>query len=163
VRDIRLITERDSIGESFYFQLNGQPVFMKGANYIPLRYFPGEATEADYRQLIQQCKDAHINMLRVWGGGVYEDELFYDLCDQNGILVWHDFMFACSMYPGDEAFLQNVAAEAVEQVKRLRNHPYFRRDMMMCLRSYCRVLLGSFQKQIIGKAHPDWVAVMLAV
>jgi beta-mannosidase len=123
VRDIRLITKRDSIGESFYFQLNGQPVFMKGANYIPLRYFPGEATEADYRQLIQQCKDAHINMLRVWGGGVYEDELFYDLCDQNGILVWHDFMFACSMYPGDEDFLQNVSAEAVEQVKRLRNHP----------------------------------------
>ena len=80
VRDIRLITERDSIGESFYFQLNGQPVFMKGANYIPLRYFPGEANEADYLKLIQQCKDAHINMLRVWGGGVYEDELFYDLC-----------------------------------------------------------------------------------
>jgi beta-mannosidase len=123
VRDIRLITETDSIGESFYFQLNGQAVFMKGANYIPLRYFPGEATEADYRQLIQQCKDAHINMLRVWGGGVYEDEIFYDLCDQNGILVWHDFMFACSMYPGDEAFLQNVTAEAEEQVKRLRNHP----------------------------------------
>lgn len=123
LRDIRLITERDSIGESFYFQLNGQPVFMKGANYIPLRYFPGEATEADYRELIQQCKDAHINMLRVWGGGVYEEEIFYDLCDQNGILIWHDFMFACSMYPGDEAFLQNVMAEAVEQVKRLRNHP----------------------------------------
>jgi beta-mannosidase len=123
VRDIRLITERDSIGESFYFQLNGQPVFMKGANYIPLRYFPGEATEADYRKLIQQCKDANINMLRVWGGGVYEDEIFYDLCDQYGILVWHDFMFACSMYPGDDAFLQNVSAEAVEQVKRLRNHP----------------------------------------
>jgi len=123
VRDIRLITERDSIGESFYFQLNGQPVFIKGANYIPLRYFPGEVKEADYRRLIQQCKEAHINMLRVWGGGVYEDELFYDLCDQNGILVWHDFMFACSMYPGDEDFLQNVSAEAVEQVKRLRNHP----------------------------------------
>ena len=123
VRDIRLITERDSIGESFYFQLNGQPVFMKGANYIPLRYFPGEATEADYRKLIQQCKDANINMLRVWGGGVYEDEIFYDLCDQYGILVWHDFMFACSMYPGDEAFLKNVEAEAEEQVRRLRNHP----------------------------------------
>jgi beta-mannosidase len=123
LRDIQTITERDSIGESFYFQLNGQPVFMKGANYIPLRYFPGEATEADYRQLIQQCKDAHINMLRVWGGGVYEDEIFYDLSDQNGILVWHDFMFACSMYPGDEQFIQNVAAEAEEQVKRLRNHP----------------------------------------
>jgi beta-mannosidase len=123
LRDIRLITERDSIGESFYFQLNGQPVFMKGANYIPLKYFPGEATEADYRKLIQQCNDAHINMLRVWGGGVYEDDIFYDLCDQNGILVWHDFMFACSMYPGDETFIQNVSAEATEQVKRLRNHP----------------------------------------
>ena len=123
IRDVQLITERDSIGESFFFQLNGQPIFMKGANYIPMRYFPGESTETDYRQLIQQCKDAHINMLRVWGGGVYEDEIFYDLCDQNGILVWHDFMFACSMYPGDESFLQNVAAEAVEQVKRLRNHP----------------------------------------
>lgn len=123
IRDIQLITQRDSIGESFYFELNGQPVFMKGANYIPLRYFPGEATEADYIQLIRQCKDAHINMLRVWGGGVYEEEIFYDLCDQNGIMVWHDFMFACSMYPGDDAFMQNVAAEATEQVKRLRNHP----------------------------------------
>ena len=123
LREIQLKTERDSIGESFYFQLNGQPVFMKGANYIPLRYFPGEATEADYRKLIQQCKDAHVNMLRVWGGGVYEDELFYDLCDQYGILVWHDFMYACSMYPGDEAFLINVKAEAEEQVRRLRNHP----------------------------------------
>jgi len=123
IRDIQLITERDSIGESFYFQLNGLPVFMKGANYIPIRYFPGEATEADYRQLILQCKDAHINMLRVWGGGVYEDEIFYELCDQNGIMVWQDFMFACSMYPGDEVFLKNVEAEAAEQVKRLRNHP----------------------------------------
>jgi beta-mannosidase len=123
LRDIRLITQRDSIGESFYFQLNGLPVFAKGANYIPMRYFPGEATYDDYFKLIMQCKEANINMLRVWGGGVYEDEVFYDLCDQYGILVWHDFMFACSMYPGDEAFLKNVNAEAEEQVRRLRNHP----------------------------------------
>lgn len=123
LRDIRLITQRDSIGESFYFQLNGLPVFAKGANYIPIRYFPGEATYDDYFKLIMQCKEANINMLRVWGGGVYEDEMFYDLCDQYGILVWHDFMFACSMYPGDEAFLKNVNAEAEEQVIRLRNHP----------------------------------------
>ncbi len=123
LRDVRLITQRDSIGESFYFQLNGLPVFAKGANYIPIRYFPGEATYDDYLKLIMQCKEANINMLRVWGGGVYEDEVFYDLCDQYGIMVWHDFMFACSMYPGDEAFLQNVKAEAEEQVKRLRNHP----------------------------------------
>jgi beta-mannosidase len=123
LRDIRLITQRDSIGESFYFQLNGLPVFAKGANYIPIRYFPGEATYDDYFKLITQCKEANINMLRVWGGGVYEDEMFYDLCDQYGILVWQDFMFACSMYPGDEAFLKNVNSEAEEQVIRLRNHP----------------------------------------
>jgi beta-mannosidase len=123
VREIRLITQPDSIGESFYFQLNGLPVFAKGANYIPIRYFPGDATYDDYFKLIMQCKDANINMLRVWGGGVYEDEMFYDLCDQYGIMVWHDFMFACSMYPGDESFLKNVKAEAEEQVRRLRNHP----------------------------------------
>ena len=123
LRDMRLITQPDSIGESFYFQLNGQPVFAKGANYIPMRYFPGEATEADYLKLIMQCKDAHINMLRVWGGGVYEEEVFYDLCDQYGIMIWHDFMFACSMYPGDAAFLENVRIEAEQQVRRLRNHP----------------------------------------
>jgi beta-mannosidase len=122
LRDMRLITQPDSIGESFYFQLNGQPVFAKGANYIPMRYFPGEATEADYLKLIMQCKDAHINMLRVWGGGVYEDDVFYDLCDQYGIMIWHDFMFACSMYPGDAAFLENVRIEAEQQVRRLRNH-----------------------------------------
>lgn len=129
LRDIRLITEEDSIGETFYFRLNGQPVYIKGANYIPLRYFPGEAKEEDYRRLIEQCKQAHINMLRVWGGGIYEDELFYDLCDQNGIMVWQDFMFACSMYPGDSEFLENVRLEATEQVRRLRNHP--------CLALWC--------------------------
>jgi len=123
LRDIRLITQRDSIGESFYFQLNGLPVFAKGANYIPIRYFPGEAMYDDYFKLIMQCKEANINMLRVWGGGVYEDEMFYDLCDQYGIMVWQDFMFACSMYPGDEAFLKNVKLEAEEQVRLLRNHP----------------------------------------
>jgi len=122
LRDLKLITKPDSIGEAFYFQLNGQPVFAKGANYIPIRYFPAEATEADYLQLIMQCKDAHINMLRVWGGGVYEDDAFYDLCDQYGIMIWHDFMFACSMYPGDAAFLENVRMEAEQQVRRLRNH-----------------------------------------
>ncbi len=123
LRDLRLITERDSIGESFYFQLNGQPVFVKGANYIPIRYFPGEATYDDYLKLIWQCKDAGINMLRVWGGGLYEEEVFYDLCDQYGIMIWQDFMYACSMYPGNQTFLDNVKSEAVEQTQRLRNHP----------------------------------------
>lgn len=123
LRTIELVTEKDSIGESFYFKLNGKPVFMKGANYIPISYFPAQATEADYRKLLQNCKESHFNMLRVWGGGVYEDDKFYDLCDEMGIMVWQDFMFACSMYPADSLFVVNVMAEADEQTIRLRNHP----------------------------------------
>jgi beta-mannosidase len=122
-RNIRLVTEKDSVGESFYFELNNKPVFIKGANYIPVKYFPGEATEADYRKLLTQCKDANINMLRVWGGGVYEDDIFYDLCDEMGIMVWQDFMFACSMYPADSLFIANLIEEGNEQTIRLRNHP----------------------------------------
>lgn len=122
-RDIQLVTEKDSIGESFYFKLNNKPVFIKGANYIPIKYFPGEATEADYRKLLGQCRDANINMLRVWGGGVYEEDIFYDLCDEMGIMVWQDFMFACSMYPADSMFVANLIEEANEQTIRLRNHP----------------------------------------
>ena len=76
-----------------------------------------------YAKLIKNAKDAHMNMLRIWGGGSYEDDIFYDLCDENGILVWQDFMFACSLYPGDSAFLQNVEQEARDNIKRLRDHP----------------------------------------
>jgi beta-mannosidase len=123
IRDIKMITAKDSIGESFYFSLNDKPVFIKGANYIPVKYFPGEATETDYRTLISNCKNAHINMLRVWGGGVYEDDLFYKLCDENGIMVWQDFMFACSMYPADSVFISGLIEEVNEQTIRLRNHP----------------------------------------
>ncbi len=122
-RTIELVTEKDSIGESFYFKLNGLPVFIKGANYIPAKYFPGAATTDDYRKLLQSCKDANFNMLRVWGGGVYEDDKFYELCDEMGIMVWQDFMFACSMYPADSLFVTNIIAEADEQTIRLRNHP----------------------------------------
>ncbi len=122
-RSIELVTEKDSIGESFYFKLNGLPVFVKGANYIPVKYFPGQATDADYQKLLQSCKDSHFNMLRVWGGGVYEDDRFYELCDEMGIMVWQDFMFACSMYPADSVFVTSVIAEADEQTIRLRNHP----------------------------------------
>ena len=123
IRTIKLITEKDSIGESFYFTLNDKPVFIKGANYIPIKYFPGEAKEADYRKLLSSCKEANINMLRVWGGGVYEDEMFYRLCDEMGIMVWQDFMFACAMYPADSLFVSNVIEEVEEQTVRLRNHP----------------------------------------
>ncbi len=123
LRTIELITEKDSIGESFFFRVNGQPVFMKGANYIPQDNFPARVTDEKYRQTIQSAVDANMNMLRVWGGGIYENDIFYDLCDNAGILVWQDFMFACTMYPGDTAFIENVRQEAIHQVKRLRNHP----------------------------------------
>lgn len=122
LRTVELRTEEDEWGESFYFKLNGVPVFAKGANYIPITMLPALADSLMYRNLLQQAKDAHFNMLRVWGGGYYENKIFYDLCDEMGIMVWQDFMFACSMYPGNEKFLVNVKGEAEEQVQRLRNH-----------------------------------------
>lgn len=122
-RQIELAREKDSIGESFYFKINGLPFFAKGANYIPQDNFPARVTDDKYRQTIAQAVDANMNMLRIWGGGIYEKDLFYDLCDEMGILVWQDFMFACNMYPGDDEFLENVKQEAEFQVKRLRNHP----------------------------------------
>lgn len=123
VRTIQLINEPDSIGTSFYFKLNGKSVFMKGANYIPQDVFLSRATPDKYESLIGAAIEANMNMLRVWGGGIYEQDLFYDLCDQNGILVWQDFMFAGSLYPDDEKFKENITAEVTENIKRLRSHP----------------------------------------
>ena len=107
----------------FHFELNGAPVFAKGANYIPLHYFPSDSHHKDYQEFLLRCRDANINMIRVWGGGYYEADEFYDLCDEYGIMIWHDFMFACTMYPGENSFVANIRAEAEEQVIRLRNHP----------------------------------------
>ncbi|MBT4919659.1 MAG: glycoside hydrolase family 2 protein [Flavobacteriaceae bacterium] len=123
IRSIELVTDKDSIGERFYFKLNDKPVYMKGANYIPQNIFLPEVDQRNYVKLINDVVDSNMNMLRVWGGGVYEDNFFYQLCDAKGILVWQDFMFACAMYPGDELFLENVKQEAIENVKRLRQHP----------------------------------------
>ena len=123
IRTVEIVQKADSIGKSFYFKLNGIPVFMKGANYIPQDNFLPHVTKEKYKELILAAKNVNMNMLRVWGGGIYENDIFYDLCDENGILVWQDFMFACSMYPGDSVFLSNIKKEATENVKRLRNHP----------------------------------------
>ncbi|MBD2867452.1 beta-mannosidase [Paenibacillus arenilitoris] len=123
LRSVRLVRDKDAAGASFYFELNGVPVFAKGANHIPNDSFLTEVTEERYRHEIATAAESNMNMLRVWGGGIYEQPAFYELCDEYGILIWQDFMFACSMYPGDEAFLSNVRAEAEENVKRLRNHP----------------------------------------
>ena len=123
LRTIELIQEKDSVGKSFYFKLNGRPVFMKGANYIPPDSFLPRATDSVYKSIVKNAVDVNMNMLRVWGGGVYAEDAFYDECDKNGILVWQDFMFACAMYPGDEEFLDNVKNEVIDNVTRLQNHP----------------------------------------
>ncbi len=123
LRTLEVIHRPDADGKSFTVVVNGVPVFMKGANYIPSDSFPSRVTDERYRALLSSAADANMNMLRVWGGGIYEDDRFYALCDELGLLVWQDFMFACSMYPSDEAFIENVRAEAVENVRRLRNHP----------------------------------------
>ena len=123
LRTIRLVQKKDTIGESFGFEVNGIPVFMRGANYIPCHAFPSEVSDSIYRMVIGRAADANMNMIRIWGGGIYESDIVYDLCDKYGILVWQDLMFACAMYPGDAAFKQNITKEINQNVTRLRNHP----------------------------------------
>jgi beta-mannosidase len=120
---VKLIQQKDSIGTSFYFEKNGKPIYAKGANWIPGDVFLPRLKRADYRKMLLSAKDANMNMLRVWGGGVYESDDFYDLCDSLDIMVWQDFMFAGGMYPGDDAFLNNVREEVKYQIERLKEHP----------------------------------------
>lgn len=122
LRSLRLVSEPDEYGTSLYFELNGAPVFMKGADMVPLDNFLPRITKEKYEKHVFDARDVNMNMIRVWGGGVYEDDYFYQLCDRNGILVWQDFMFACSTYPADSVFLSNIRQEAIDNVKRLRNH-----------------------------------------
>ena len=121
LRTIALDRHPDEFGESFQFVVNGRPIFAKGANWIPAHSFVGSLTRDDYEDLLTSAEQAHMNMIRVWGGGIYEMEDFYDLCDEKGLLVWQDFMFACAVYPGGPEFLASVKAEAEHQVKRLAN------------------------------------------
>jgi len=123
LRSLELRQQPDASGKSFTFVVNGVPVFAKGANWIPADSFPTRISKSKYRQLLESARDSNMNMLRVWGGGIYERDDFYELCDEMGILLWQDFMFGCSLYPGDQAFLDNVRQEAIDNVKRLRNHP----------------------------------------
>lgn len=119
LRTIELDRHPDKFGESFQFVVNGRPIFAKGANWVPAHAFVAQVDRALYDELLTSATDAHMNMIRVWGGGIYEKEEFYDLCDQKGLLVWQDFMFACSLYPGTPEFLDLVRLEAVYQLKRL--------------------------------------------
>ncbi len=119
LRTIELDRHKDVWGETFQFKVNGVVFFAKGANWIPAHTFINEITREFLDPLLTSAAEAHMNMIRVWGGGIYESEDFYDLCDEKGLLVWQDFMFACAQYPGDKAFLESVTEEAETQVRRL--------------------------------------------
>lgn len=123
IRDVQVIRDKDEAGTSFYFRLNGVNVFAKGANYIPQDNFIPRVTPEKYEKTILDAVHANMNMLRIWGGGFYENKIFYDLCDEYGIMVWQDFMFGCSLYPAEGELLENIRQEAIDNVKRLRNHP----------------------------------------
>lgn len=129
LRTIQVVLEDDKDGKAFYFVVNGQPMFAKGANFIPDDALLPNVTTERYVQLMKDVKDANHNMIRVWGGGVYEDNRFYDAADEMGILVWQDFIFACTTYPSDANFLRRVSEEAEYNIKRLRGHA--------CLAMWC--------------------------
>lgn len=122
LRTIKLDRHKDEFGESFQFLVNDKAIFAKGANWIPAHSFVTELTRKDYDDLLSSAAFAHMNMIRVWGGGIYEADEFYELCDEKGLLVWQDFMFACALYPGDRQFLALVKTEAEQQIRRLRHH-----------------------------------------
>lgn len=124
-RTVELVQEPipDSPGLSFYFRINGQPIFLKGSNWIPAHSFQDQVTTVRLTQLLVSAQMANMNVLRVWGGGIYEQDAFYILCDQLGIMVWQDFMFACALYPTEQDFLQSVQEEVIQQVRRLKSHP----------------------------------------
>lgn len=155
LRSLRLVREKVADGTAFRFELNGEPLFAKGANYIPCDVFLPRVTRAVYERTIDDAAAVHMNMLRVWGGGVYEDDLFYDLCDERGILVWQDFMFACSLYPAEGAWLENVRLEAEDNIRRLRNHPSI---ALWCGNNECNeAWFGwGWSKRYAREGHPEW-------
>nr|MDO8084781.1 glycoside hydrolase family 2 protein [Candidatus Sigynarchaeum springense] len=123
LRDIKLVRRPDKWGETFFFALNGVPVFAKGANWVPVDSFiPRGKRLGLYQSLLAAAKEANMNFLRVWGGGLYEDNLFYDMCDELGILVWQDFPFACAVYPPTKEFVDMIRKEAALNIKRMRHH-----------------------------------------
>jgi len=123
LRAVELRREPDQWGKSFTFVVNGIPVFAKGANVIPFDSFPSRVTTRRYREVLEAARAANMNMVREWGGGIYESDDFYDICDELGLMVWQEFMFGGDMVPGDIAFQESVRDEATYQVKRLRDHP----------------------------------------
>ena len=123
IRTVRLEQEKDKWGRSFRFILNGVPVFAKGVNVIPFDNILTNVTSETYRKHLEPAVEANMNMVRVWGGGIYETDEFYDLCDSLGIMVWQDFIFACTMYPSEGQLLETMKQEFADNIRRIRNHP----------------------------------------
>ena len=120
--NLKVVSEEDEIGRSFYFENNGPKIFAKGSNWIPCDTLASRMTEERYKSLIQSTIDANQNTLRVWGGGIYEKEIFYDTCDKLGIMVFQDMMFACGTYPSTKEFLDEVKKELDYQIPRIQSH-----------------------------------------
>lgn len=155
LRSIKLVQNNDEKGQSFYFEVNGNPFFAKGSNYIPGEILTTKQDTAYYHKIFDNLLKANMNMIRVWGGGIYENDYFYQLADQKGILVWQDFMFACVPYPSDENFLNNVKKEAIFNVKRLRNYA--------CISLWCgnneveeSIKYWGFERQVPEQAYQNF-------
>lgn len=138
LRRAELVMEKDKFGRSMYFRVNGIPVFAKGANYVIEDSLITNYSQEKTRRLLLEAKKANQNIIRVWGGAIYPFDYFYDICDELGLMVWQDFMFACAQYPDDEAFYENIAAEAADNVRRLRNHASL---VMWCGNNECETAL----------------------
>src|SRR5690606_21181793 len=122
IRKLEWIVEKDAIDHSFKVRVNGRDITAMGANWIPADAIPSRITPAVVRDLLESARAVNMNMIRVWGGGQYEPDWFYDLCDELGLMVWQDFMFSCMLYPADRAFLAEIEAEITQQVRRLSHH-----------------------------------------
>ena len=153
LRTVRLVRDQDKEGKSFYFEINGIPVFAKGADYVPTDIFPSRTTPDHYKRLLESAADAHINMLRVWGGGIYESDLFYDLCDELGIMIWQDFAFAIYQMPGDKEFLNSISHEVSDNIKRLRNHPSI---VLWCGNNETALIWDMVMKRFFGMKTQDF-------
>jgi len=146
----------DTADGAVCFKVNNRAVFMKGANWIPCDAFDSRQTPERYRDLLESAAVSNMNMIRLWGGGQFEKDAFYDLCDELGLLVWHDFMFSCAVYPADDAFLDDVRAEIVHQVKRLRDRASI---ALWCGDNECiGAVRGWFENEISAEARPSYIA-----
>ena len=122
VKTSELVREKDQWGTSYFFKINGRTIFCKGGDYIPQDIFPARVTDESIVDLVETMAETNFNMVRVWGGGYYPDDIFFETCDELGLMVWQDLMFACAMYPGDKAFIENIREEFEYQVPRIAAH-----------------------------------------